>query len=122
VPNATEELLAELSRRKHEPLLHNVSGTLKLDLHRSGRTEQWFLTIRRGDIEVTRRSRKADCRLRVDADLFNKIAAGEANALAAMLRGALAVDGDLELMMLFQRLLPGRRAAKAMVREGTPPQ
>src|SRR4029450_7463157 len=60
------------------------------------------------------------CRLRVDADLFNKMAAGEANALAALLRGALAVDGDLELMMLFQRLLPGGRAAKAMVREGTP--
>jgi hypothetical protein len=39
--------------------------------------------------------------------LFEAIAAGKVNATAAVLRGELAIEGDWELMVLFQRLLPG---------------
>ena len=42
--------------------------------------------------------------------LFDGVASGEANAMAALLRGALEVEGDSELLVLFQRLFPGRRA------------
>jgi hypothetical protein len=35
------------------------------------------------------------------------MAAGKVNAFAAALRGAIAVEGDPRLLVLFQRLLPG---------------
>jgi putative sterol carrier protein len=38
--------------------------------------------------------------------LFDDLASGRANAMAAMLRGAVAVDGDRTLMIRFQRLFP----------------
>jgi ubiquinone biosynthesis protein UbiJ len=111
MPGAAEEFFAELGRR-HEPLLRNVTGTIRIDLHRPDRTDHRFIVIDHGDLAVSRRNRTADCRLRVDAALFDKIAAGDANALAALLRGALVVEGDLELLMRFQRVLPGRHTPR----------
>ena len=35
------------------------------------------------------------------------MASGKVNAMAAVLRGDLAVEGNAELLVLFQRLLPG---------------
>ena len=34
-------------------------------------------------------------------------AKSEVNAMAALLRGAMGVEGDVELLVLFQRLFPG---------------
>jgi putative sterol carrier protein len=111
MPSPSEEFLADLGRRRHEPLLRTAAGTIRIDLDQPRRADRWFVTIERGELTVSRRSRAADCRLRADADLFDKIAAGEANALAALLRGAVVAEGDLELLMLFQRLFPGPPAA-----------
>ena len=62
----------------------------------------------------------ADCVLRTDRKLFARMAAGKVNAFAAVLRGAVTIEGDPRLLVLFQRLLPGppkrrqaRRAAES---------
>ena len=43
----------------------------------------------------------------MDRALFQRLANGEVNAMAALLRGAIAVEGDPQLLVMFQRLLPG---------------
>jgi hypothetical protein len=42
--------------------------------------------------------------------VFDDIVGGRTNAMASLLRGALAVDGDPELLVLTQRLFPGPSA------------
>jgi putative sterol carrier protein len=50
---------------------------------------------------------RADCHMVTDGELFDRMAAGRANAMAAMLRGAVHVRGDLDKLVAFQRLFPG---------------
>jgi hypothetical protein len=45
--------------------------------------------------------------VRADKALFDAMAVGEVNALAAYLRGELALEGDPELLVLVQRVFPG---------------
>lgn len=116
MPSATEGFFAELASRPHEPLLRAATGTIRIDLHRPGGTDRWFISIDRGDVTVSKRNRTADCRVALDAELFDRIASGETNALAALLRGQIAVEGNLELLIMFQRLLPGRHAGTSGAR------
>jgi putative sterol carrier protein len=95
-----------LARRGHEPMLEKVRATLRFDLANGGRTERWFVSVDKGDIAVSRRNARADCVIRMDQALFQRLANGEVNAMAALLRGAIAVEGDPQLIVMFQRLLP----------------
>ena len=49
---------------------------------------------------------EADAVIRCDKALFDEMATGRANATTAMLRGVLQSEGDLGLLMSFQRLFP----------------
>jgi putative sterol carrier protein len=102
----TEELFEALGRRGHEPLLEQARGTLRFELE-NGQARRWCVEVDRGDVVVSHANRKADATVRVDAQLFDRIVRGEVNAMAALLRGALKVEGDPQLLMLFQRLFPG---------------
>ena len=112
----TVDFFAALKSRGQEPLLRKASGTLRFDIADGKRTERWFVELKKGDIAVSRRNARADCVVSTDRALFGRIASGEANALAALLREEVNVEGDINLLVLFQRLLPGppraRRAAK----------
>jgi hypothetical protein len=101
------EFFDELGRRGHEPLLAKASGVLRFDLAEGGRTRRFVVTIRKGDIAVSRKNVDADCVVRLDRALFDRIAVGESNGLACLIRGLVAVEGDAELLLLFQRLFPG---------------
>jgi putative sterol carrier protein len=96
-----------LSGRGHEPLLEKASGSLRLDVTDGKKTERWLLEIHRGDLAVSRRNVRADCVVRGDRALFERIASGRQNAMAALLRGAIEVEGNVGLLVLFQKLLPG---------------
>ncbi len=110
--DATADFFAELGRRGHEPLLQKLTGTFRFDV--TGEPdEHWFVGVSKGDITVSRRNDKADCSVRSDRDVFDAVVAGETNALAATLRGAVVIDGDLGLLAGFQRLFPGPPAVKA---------
>ena len=61
-----------------------------------------------GDIAVSQRKTGADCVVRLDRSLFNALATGEANGMAAFLRGAMTVEGNPELIVLIRRLFPPR--------------
>jgi predicted lipid carrier protein YhbT len=109
VADVTARFFDELSRRGHEPHLHGVTGSIRFDLSRGGRTEHWLVAIDAGDVTVSRENVEADSVFRADRALFDQLASGEANAMASLLRGAVGIEGDLELTMRFQRVFPGPR-------------
>jgi putative sterol carrier protein len=118
VADATGDFFAELGRRGHEPLLQKLTGTFRFDVT-GERDEYWFVRVSKGDVTVSRRNDKADCSVRSDRDVFDAVVGGEANALAATLRGAVVVDGDIGLLAGFQRLFPGPPAVKAKAKTKT---
>lgn len=107
------EFFRALAERGREPLLRNVSGTLRLDLADGERVEHWYLTIDNGDIAVSRQDAKADAIARTAKALFGGMIAGKVNAMAATLRGALVPQGNLALVVSFQRLFPGPAVSRA---------
>ena len=108
----TADFFAALKSRGQEPLLRKASGTMRFDIADGKRTERWLVEIRKGDIAVSRRNARADCVVTADRALFERIASGEANALASLLREEVNVEGDINLLVLFQRLLPGPPRAR----------
>jgi putative sterol carrier protein len=106
--DATSEFFERLGRVGHVSALEWTTGTLRFDLEGHGRTHRRMVAIKRGAVVVsdTGDEDRADCVVRMPAALFDDLASGRANAMAAMLRGAVAVDGDRTLMIRFQRLFP----------------
>jgi putative sterol carrier protein len=111
--DATTEFFQELEARGHEPRLEKATGTLRFDLMNGKRTARWLVTIEKGDIAVSHKNLKADCIVRADKKLFDGIAAGEVNAFAAALRGAMSIEGNTELLVQFQRLFPSPPRSKS---------
>jgi putative sterol carrier protein len=90
------------------PLLGATTGTIRFDLGNGGsRTDHWRVTINRGHIDVSRGVEPADCVVKVDKNLFDGMVSGRVNTMAAVLRGQIDVDGDLNLIVILQRLFPG---------------
>ena len=105
-PSLTETFFGELAAHGHQPLLKSASGTVRFDVVDGERTQHWHVTIRNGGVSVSRRNASADAVLRLDRDTFEAMTAGTVNAMAAVLRGDLVPEGDLGLILLFQRLFP----------------
>jgi putative sterol carrier protein len=103
----TSSFFEALSGAGRQPLLAHATGTLRFELLDGGVTHRWFVSVDKGEITVSRARRKADCVIRADRRLFEGVARGEVNATAAVLRGAIEVEGDPQLLVLFQRILPG---------------
>jgi putative sterol carrier protein len=105
--DATAAFFESLATRGHEPLLARTSGTLRFELRNGRRTEVWYVAIKKGDIAVSHENTEADTVIRADKALFDGLATGRVNAMAATLRGVLKAEGNLGLVMSFQRLFPG---------------
>jgi len=114
--DSTAEFFHGLGSRGHEPLLEKATGIVRFDLVDGKRTERWLVTLDRGDVSVSRKNVAADCVVRAKRTLFDAMVAGEVNGVAASLRGELALEGEPELLVLFQRVLPG--PANRRVRRG----
>ena len=115
VADATATFFADLGRRGHEPLLEKVTGTFRFEVT-GERAERWLVRVKKGDVIVSRGNVKADSVMRADRKVFDAIASGEMNALAATLRGAVVIEGDLGLLAGFQRLVPGPLGAESTAR------
>jgi putative sterol carrier protein len=101
------EFFDKLEARGHEPVLEKSTGTVRFDIKDGKRTARWLIRIEKGDLAVSRRNAKADCVVRMDKALFDSMATGRANPTAALLRGDMAVEGDVGLLTSLQRLFPG---------------
>lgn len=105
--DATREFFERLAARRSEPLLQAVTGTIRFDLTADEGVEHWLVHIQEGEVKVSRRKVKADCVVTGDRDLFDRLVTGEVNAVAAVLRNELRIEGQAALLLAFQRLLPG---------------
>jgi putative sterol carrier protein len=113
VADATSEFFEGLGQRGHEPLLRKLRGTVRFDIVDGKRTERRYVTVDRGGLTVSGRGGRAQGVVRADRALFERIAGGELNPIAAVLRGELVVEGDWRLLVLVQRLFPGPPKKKA---------
>jgi putative sterol carrier protein len=106
----TAEFFDALAARAHEPLLEKVNGTIRFDVKDNGRTQRWHVAIAKGDIAVSRTNAPADSVVTIDRETLAGVAGGKVNPFAATLRGTIRVEGDPELMVLFQRVFREERA------------
>lgn len=112
--DATAEFFQHLAERP-QPLLEKAEGTVRLEIVDGKRVESVLIRLDRGRVAVSDEADAADLTLRAPRATFDGIARGTINAVTAMLSGAMGVEGDLELAVLLQRVLPdppkrGRRA------------
>ena len=105
--DATCAFFNELASRAHEQLLHQTSGVLRIDVTEGKEVEHFLIAVDKGDISVSKRTTRADATLRAERSLFNRMVEGEVNAIAALLRGVVVIEGDLGLAASFVRLFPG---------------
>jgi ubiquinone biosynthesis protein UbiJ len=106
------EFFEELGRRGHQPLLAKVAGRVRFDLVEGGRPDRWLVAVDKGHTTVEHEGGPADCAIRADRALFERLCRGERNAMAAVLRGELACSGDVELLFAIQRIFPGPPGAR----------
>ena len=104
--NSTANFFDELGRRGHVSLLEKATGTIRFDLVDGTRAERWFVTVEQGDVSVSRNNVAADCVVHMDRTLFDSMMRGDANPMAAYLRGELTFEGDPEFLVLIQRAFP----------------
>jgi putative sterol carrier protein len=107
----TAEFFEELRSRGHESRLRQATGTIRFELSKGKTIDRWLVSVKKGDVTVLHRGGPADCIVRANRTLFDRLAAGELNGVAAVLRGELAVEGSWKLMALFQRLFPGKASS-----------
>ena len=99
---ATDEFFASLADRGYEPLLHRASGTVRVDLG----DVPWYLELHKGKVNVSRRDDPAECVVRAEPQIFDQVARGQTNAMAAFLRNDVMFEGDPTLIVLLQKLFP----------------
>jgi len=105
--DTTVQFFEELGRRGHEPLLEHATGTIRFELAHGKRTDRWLVSVKKGDITVSHGNGEAETVVKADEALFHRLVSGEQNAMAALLRGTVDVEGRVQLLAQFQRLLPG---------------
>lgn len=108
--DATEAFFAKLDARGQEPMLRRTTATIRIDLTGGQRIEHWFISIKRGDLGISRSDGPADLVFSTDGAVFDELAAGRLNPMAATLRGLIRYEGDPSLMVRLQRVFPAPTA------------
>jgi putative sterol carrier protein len=105
--DSTGAFFTELGRRAHQPMLRKATGKLRFDLTDGTSQATWLVTMKKGEVSVSRAKGDADCVVTTNRPLFDAIVRGEKNAMAAVLRGEIKIEGQPELLVLFQRVFAG---------------
>jgi putative sterol carrier protein len=101
----TAAFFDDLRHRGYEPLLARKHGSVRVEVTKGRTTERWLVDFDDGEITVSKRNRRADTTVRAERRYFDRIVSGETNAMAALLRGLVSVEGNLNVLALFQRLI-----------------
>jgi len=104
------EYFEELGHRGHEPLLERITATIRWDILDGDEVERRWVRIEHGDLSTAIGDADADCVITAERAVCEDLMSGRSTSLAAVLRGAAAVDGDPRLAVLAQRLFRSQRA------------
>jgi hypothetical protein len=107
VTDSIASFFDELAQRGHDPRLRRGSGAVRFESGKGARARAWHVELSKGNITVSQKRGQAHCTLRADDETTAAILSGRLNPVAAVLRGAVEVEGDTRLLVLFRRLLPG---------------
>ncbi len=115
--DAIEAFFTDISTRGQIPMLGSTTGTIRFELTGDDPddVDYWFVTITKGEVVMTRKKGKADASVRSSRKLVEEMAKGRTNPMAAVIRGALVAEGDLGLIISFQRLFPGKAGSTGHV-------
>ncbi|MFI7592311.1 SCP2 sterol-binding domain-containing protein [Micromonospora sp. NPDC049359] len=117
---ATQRFFESLPARAPRVLRGLAAGTLQIDLGINHQTEHWLVRMRPGEVRATRERGPADAIWYSSSALFDRLIAGEAQALAAVLRNESTFSGDVVLFLAFRRFFPdppGTRDPREVARE-----
>ena len=98
----TRDFFTTLAEQR-QPLLKSLTGVMRFDLVDGERTEHWYLDIHKGDVAVSHKGPEPDCTVTTELATFEAIIGGKMNAMAAVLRGAVKIEGRFALMTAVQR-------------------
>jgi putative sterol carrier protein len=113
-----QSLLEALAERSHERPATAFNGVVRFDVDAGERSDSWYLTIVKGVVTVSSTGGEPDCVVTGDVATFDAVLSGKANAMAALLRGALDVQGKVVLLTALQRLFPGSPGAVGLPAAG----
>ncbi|HVX20747.1 MAG TPA: SCP2 sterol-binding domain-containing protein [Acidimicrobiales bacterium] len=105
--DATGRFFDDLAARGNEPLLRRVTGSVRFDVTDGAGTAQYLVEMAKGDITVSHRPGHPDAVVHADRADLDRVVEGRTNAMAAVLRGRLQIDGDIGAVSSFLRLVPG---------------
>ena len=100
----TTEFFEQLGRRGHEDLLQRVTASIRFEIAEDGHTVARVVTIDHGDLRLSADDIPADATISCTGTELGDLVTGRTSAMASLLRGTLAVQGDPELVVLAQRL------------------
>ncbi|GGK42058.1 hypothetical protein GCM10010124_38560 [Pilimelia terevasa] len=103
--DARTTTVQELSRRRLEPAPGGPGPTVKFVIPGPGGCS-WLVRADCGQGERPPRD-GPDCVVTATEPVLRALLTGRANTLAAVLRGEVAVSGDLDVLVALQRLFPG---------------
>ncbi|WP_433551720.1 hypothetical protein ACQP08_30145 [Micromonospora zamorensis] len=103
---AAERFFESLPARAPDVLGGLADGTLQIDLGSDHRTEHWLVRMRPGSVRVSRERGPADAIWFSSAALFDRLIAGEAQGVAAVLRNESTFSGNVVLFLAFRRFFP----------------
>ena len=98
----TRDFFTRLAEQ-HQPLPTALTGVMRFDLTDGERIEHWYLAIRKGDVTVSHKGPEPDCTVSTELATFEAIVTGKMNAMAAVLRGAVEIQGRFALLTAVQR-------------------
>jgi predicted lipid carrier protein YhbT len=110
--DSTSRFFSRLEDRGTDPRAGRARGTVRLELEDG---EHWYVTLNRGALGVSHEAADADCTVRTDRATLEGMVEGRVNATAALLRGLVHAEGDVELLIYLQRLFPSPPGADDVV-------
>jgi hypothetical protein len=113
------EFFERIGEQGFDPRLGHIKGTVRVESQEPNHVEHWLISLDRGAVQVSQGDGPSDTTVRTDAATLRGIVDGSVNGMAAFLRGIVAVEGQLDLLLYLSRLFgsapsgQGRRAVTA---------
>ncbi len=98
--DATAMFFDELAGRGHDERVRGATGTIRIEAGKGARARGWNVELSKGDITVSQKRAAADCTVRADEATTAGIFTGRINPTAALLRGAVELDGNPRMLIL----------------------
>ncbi|MDG4834433.1 SCP2 sterol-binding domain-containing protein [Solwaraspora sp. WMMD1047] len=101
-----DTFLGTLGERSPGRLPPTVRGTIDFEVVRPAGESHWLVTLADGRATAVPHQQPADCSVRISAESFSRLIAGQDHIVSMLFRDCVAVEGDLALFLIFRRLLP----------------